>query len=126
MFLRRPGNQAQFSRHVQAELCATPFSALERWVIDHLDGDLSVYSMAQQVGQSERHFYRRFVEEIGRTPATWVRDLRIEEARRQLELGASSLKDVARRCGFGDEQRLRRAFRSRLGVTPSAYGARFG
>lgn len=126
LYLRRPGDQAQFSRHVAAELHDTPFAALESWVLDHLDADLSVAALADRAGLSERQFYRRFTEEIGASPATWVRDLRLAAARRHIEQGARSLKDVARRCGFGDEQRLRRAFQARLGITPSDYAQRFG
>ena len=126
IYLRRPGDQAQFSRHVAAELRDTPFAALESWVIDNLDADLGVAALAARAGLSERQFYRRFVAEIGASPAAWVRDLRLAAARRHIEQGARSLKDVARRCGFGDEQRLRRAFQARLGVTPSDYAQRFG
>lgn len=125
MFLRRPGHQAQFSQHVATELRDTPFTALERWVLDHLDGELVVPALAAQVGLSERHFIRRFTAEVGIAPAAWVRSLRMAAARRQIEQGAPNLKEVARRCGFGDEQRLRRAFVAALGVTPSDYAARF-
>jgi transcriptional regulator GlxA family with amidase domain len=126
IYLRRPGDQAQFSRHVAAELRDTPFAALESWVLDHLDADLSVAALADKAGLSERHFYRRFTDAIGSSPANWVRDLRLAAARRHIEQGARSLKDVARRCGFGDEQRMRRAFQARLGVSPSDYAERFG
>ena len=44
----------------------------------------------------------------------------------RLESGAHSLKDVARTCGFADEQNLRRAFRRHVGVAPSEYRERFG
>ena len=125
IYLRRPGDQAQFSRHVAAELRDTPFAALESWVIDNLDADLAVAALADRSGLSERQFYRRFTAEIGASPANWVRDLRLAAARRHIEQGARSLKDVARRCGFGDEQRMRRAFQAQLGVTPSDYAQRF-
>ena len=125
IYLRRPGDQAQFSRHVAAELRDTPFARLERWVFDHLDSDLSVTALAQQAGLSERQFFRRFIAEIGESPARWVRDLRLAAARRAIEQGTPSFKDVARRCGFGDEQRMRRAFQAQLGVTPSDYARRF-
>jgi transcriptional regulator GlxA family with amidase domain len=125
MYLRRPGDQAQFSRHLAIELKDTPFASLELWVAEHLGSDLSVKALAVQAGMSDRHFVRRFTAEIGCPPAAWVRNLRIEAARRQLEQGAATLKEVARRCGFGDEQSMRRAFQTRLGVTPSDYAARF-
>ena len=125
MYLRRPGDQAQFSRHLAIELKDTPFASLELWVTENLGTDLSVRALAAEAGMSERHFIRRFTAEIGCPPAAWVRNLRIEAARRQLEQGAATLKEVARRCGFGDEQSMRRAFQARLGVTPSDYAARF-
>lgn len=125
IYLRRPGDQAQFSRHVTAELSDTPFAALESWVLDNLDNNLSVAVLADKAGLSERQFFRRFLAEIGATPATWIRDLRVAAARRHIEQGARSLKDVARRCGFGDEQRMRRAFQLKVGVTPSDYAQRF-
>jgi len=56
-------------------------------------------------------FARLFAARIGRSPAHHVARLRIDAARRRIEEGASRLKDVARQCGFGDEQGLRRAFR---------------
>jgi transcriptional regulator GlxA family with amidase domain len=62
---------------------------------------------------------------MGATPAAYVARIRVEQARRRIEEGADRLKDVARNCGFGDEQRLRRAFRRALGVTPQEYRARF-
>lgn len=125
IYLRRPGDQAQFSPHVAAELRDTPFAALESWVLDNLATDLSAGTLAQFAGLSERQFYRRFTAEIGASPAAWVKDLRLAAARRHIEQGARSLKEVARRCGFGDEQRMRRAFQVRLGVTPSDYARRF-
>ena len=125
MYLRRPGNQAQFSRHLAMEVRDTPFASMELWVSENLGSDLSVRMLAAKAGMSERHFVRRFTADIGCPPATWVRNLRIEAARRQLEQGAVTLKDVARRCGFGDEQRMRRAFQARLGVAPSEYALRF-
>ena len=54
-----------------------------------------------------------------------MRRLRIEQARRRIEEGAARLKQVARDCGFADEQGLRRAFQLQLGITPAEYRARF-
>ena len=126
MFLKRPGGQAQFSRQLQAQQRDDKFGTLELWMLDNLDDDLSVERLANRAGMSIRHFSRRFAERFGCPPAAYVAKLRVEQARRRLEEGAGSLKDVARQCGFGDEQALRRAFQQQLGVVPQAYRARFG
>jgi transcriptional regulator GlxA family with amidase domain len=57
------------------------------------------------------------------TPAAYVLKVRLEEACRRLDGGAARLKDVARQCGFADEQNLRRAFRRKLGIAPGEYAA---
>ena len=37
-----------------------------------------------------------------------------------------SVKEIAAQYGFGDEERMRRAFLRKLGVAPSGYRERFG
>jgi len=125
MFVKRPGGQSQFSHFLEAQQRDDRFGDLELWMLEHLDADLSVEQLARRCSMSERHFARLFAARIGRPPATHVARLRIDAARRRIEEGAARLKDVARECGFGDEQRLRRAFRRSLGVTPQDYRQRF-
>lgn len=126
IYRKRPGGQAQFSRYLEAERRQDRLGELQLWILDHLDEDLPLERLAQAAGFSPRHFSRRFKAELGTTPGAYVARVRLEEARRRLESGAESLKDVARTCGFADEQNLRRAFRRELGVAPSAYRERFG
>ena len=126
IYRKRPGGQAQFSRFLEAEQRQDRLGELQLWILDHLEEDLPLERLASAAGMSARHFSRRFKDEMGATPAAYVGRLRLEEARRRLESGAHSLKDVARTCGFTDEQNLRRAFRRHVGVAPSAYRERFG
>jgi transcriptional regulator GlxA family with amidase domain len=126
MFLKRPGGQSQFSGHLSAQRRDDVFGALQLWIHEHLDDDLSVERLAQQANMSVRNFGRLFRRRLGSTPSEYVRRARLDEARRQIESdGRLRLKSVARRCGFRDEQQLRRAFRQGVGVTPLEYRARF-
>lgn len=125
MFLKRPGGQSQFSRFLAAQQHDDAFGRLELWILDHLDADLSVDSLAAHMNMSPRHFARLFAHRVGVTPAAYVRRVRVEDARRRIEDGITALKDVARRCGLTDAQMLRRAFRSSLRITPAEYRARF-
>ena len=124
MYLKRPGGQSQFSRFLSAERRDDVFGNLELWILEHLDADLSVESLARRADMSTRHFARMFTQRIGATPAAYVRRLRVEHARARIESGAARVKQVARECGFADEQKLRRAF-GRFGVSPAEYRARF-
>lgn len=126
VYRKRPGGQGQFSRFLEAERRGDVFGQLQLWVLDHLHEALPLERLAAVAAMSPRNFSRRFRAEVGVTPAAYVAKLRLEEARRRLEAGAANLKEVARTCGFLDEQNLRRAFRRQLGVAPTEYRARFG
>lgn len=125
MYLKRPGGQSQFSRHLAAQRRDDVFGNLELWILDHLDADLSVENLARRADMSPRHFARLFAQSMGMTPAAYVRRLRIEHARSRIESGVTRAKQVARESGFGDEQSLRRAFRQTMGITLADYRSRF-
>ena len=126
IYRKRPGGQAQFSRFLEAERREDRLAELQLWILEHVGEALPLERLAAEAGMSPRHLTRRFRAELGMAPAAYVGRVRLEEARRRLEGGAGSLKDVARQCGLGDEQNLRRAFRRSLGVAPRAYRERFG
>jgi transcriptional regulator GlxA family with amidase domain len=118
VYRRRSAGQPQLSRFLQAERRNDRFGQLQLWVLDRLAEDLSVERLAEAARMSPRNFSRRFKAEHGMTPAAFVTRLRVEEACRRIEAGPGLLKDIARQCGFGDEQALRRAVRRELGVLP--------
>jgi transcriptional regulator GlxA family with amidase domain len=126
LFVKRPGGQAQFSAQLAGQAAErAPLRELQAWMADHLDADLSVAALAARAAMSERHFARAFKAETGMTPGVYVEALRVERARLALEGGAVPIDAVARRCGFGTVETLRRAFARRLGVSPGAYRDRF-
>jgi transcriptional regulator GlxA family with amidase domain len=126
VFLKRPGGQAQFSVPLSLQAGEdSGFEQLHGWMQDNLTLDLKVETLAEHMGMSARTFARKYVEAVGRTPASVVEELRVEAARQALENTDLSLKQIAARCGFGDEDRMRRAFRRRLSVTPQDYRSRF-
>ena len=125
LFLKRPGGQSQFSRHLEAQKRDDVFGELELWMLENPRADLSVESLARRMNMSPRHFARQFRARLGASPGAYVRRQRVEQARRRIEEGASRLKRVARDCGFPDEQALRRSFQEFVGITPAEYRARF-
>jgi transcriptional regulator GlxA family with amidase domain len=128
VFLKRPGGQAQFSATLSAQSCdqGGAFDVLHAWIADHLDADLRVHQLAERISMSARNFARLYTAQVGATPAHAVETLRIEAAKRLLEGNRISIKIVAGRCGFGDYERMRRAFLRSVGIAPSEYRERFG
>jgi transcriptional regulator GlxA family with amidase domain len=126
LFLRRPGNQSQFSATLGARAPARAgLREVQRYAVENLAGDLSVEALARRAHMSPRHFARRFCAEVGITPARYVERVRIEAARRLLEESDEPIAVLARGCGFGTAETLRRAFLRTLGVGPAEYRRRF-
>jgi len=126
MFFKRPGGQMQFSRKGEAVPAGrAALQELQRWVAANPGLDHTVASLARRMDLSPRHFSRLFHSEVGITPATWVEEARVCAARRLLEQGGQTPKQVAAHCGFADADVLRRAFSRRVGVTPAEYRKRF-
>ncbi len=126
MFLRRPGNQTQFSAQLRAQLAHRPaLRDVQRRIADHPDADLSVETLAEHASLSPRQFARAFAAETGMTPGRYVDRTRLETARRLLEDTDDGIERIARTCGYGNPEAMRRAFQRALGVSPAEYRRRF-
>jgi transcriptional regulator GlxA family with amidase domain len=126
VFLRRPGNQAQFSAQLRAQVAQRrPLREVQQWITERPASDLSVGSLASRAGLSPRQFARTFAAETGMTPGKYVAGVRLEAARRRLEDTGDGIEQVARGCGYGTAEAMRRAFVSALGVSPAGYRDRF-
>ncbi|HLP03226.1 MAG TPA: helix-turn-helix domain-containing protein [Opitutaceae bacterium] len=126
LFLRRTGNQAQFSADITgaaAEL--SPLQEISAFVLAHAGEPLPVQRIAERVGMSARTLSRWCRKHLDESPAELVRRLRLGEARRLLEETNLPLKDVTARTGLGDQSTLWRVFTQDLGVTPAEYRQRF-
>ena len=123
----RPGGQSQFSAVLDRQLrdAGGRFDALHTWLAERIDEELKVDQLAGQVGMSPRNFARAYRQETGRTPAKTIELFRLDAARNLLEETDFSIGDIARRTGFGDSERFRRAMRRNLGLTPQQYRDRF-
>ncbi|MFG2449755.1 GlxA family transcriptional regulator [Streptomyces sp. NPDC048512] len=126
VFLRRPGNQAQFSVQLAAQTARRePLREVQQWISEHPGGDLSVESLAARARLSPRHFARAFQAETGTTPGRYVEGVRLEHARRLLEDTPDGVEEISRACGYGTPEAMRRAFVKTLGSAPAEYRRRF-
>jgi len=117
---RRPGGQSQFSALVELGGRSGRFAELMDWMRGHLSEPLPVERLAAEAAMSPRNFARAFTAETGTTPAKAVERLRLEAARTAVETGHSPIDRVAEAAGFGDPERMRRAFLRAFGQPPQA------
>jgi len=120
VYHRRPGGQSQFSALLDIERTEGRFTPLLGWARERLEDELSVEALAAHANMSPRNFARAFTAETGVTPAKAVERLRLEAARERVEHSAEPVECIAREVGFGDPERMRRAFVRAFGQPPQA------
>ena len=127
VFLKRPGGQAQFSVALRSQSGdGAQFDELHRWLADNLASTgLNVELLAEKAGMSPRNFSRVYKQKTGRSPGKAVELFRLEAARRMLEQSRRNIDQIARDCGFGDEEHLRMTFQRNLAISPLDYRKRF-
>ena len=126
MYLKRPGNQAQFSALLSAQSPdGSKLWELQSFIGENLHRDLNVETMASQVGMSPRNFARVFAREVGMPPGRFVDRMRVEKARLFLEQSELAISEISTRCGYGSAEAMRLAFDRHLNVVPREYRRRF-
>jgi transcriptional regulator GlxA family with amidase domain len=118
LYHRRAGGQSQFSALLELEPKSDRIQNVLRHAKQNLRDSLSVEKLAEVAHLSPRQFSRLFHSETGQSPARAVENLRVEEARIMVEGGEHSIDEVAAHTGFGDRDRMRRAFLRAFGHPP--------
>ena len=124
---QRDGGQRQFIPRPEPKArIGSGLAALQDRVRATLNEDWPIERMAQTAGTSSRTLARRFHEELGTTPLSWLKVERVTRAAELLETDHIPLADVWDICGFGSAETFRRDFRKVMGVPPAKYRDRLG
>lgn len=94
---------------------------LQERILAHLGQPLTLADMASWVNLSPYHFARLFRATFGCAPYQYVQEQRLIRARDLLRSEKHKITAIALSCGFNDSSQFSRAFKSRFGITPSAY-----
>ncbi|GHF31000.1 transcriptional regulator [Kordiimonas sediminis] len=124
LYVRRPGNQAQFSAPLSLQTAQNKeIEKILNWVLDHPADAASVTELAEIAGLSERTLIRRCKKLTGLSPARYVERIRLDLARQSLLSPDISLKTVAAQSGFSSVDSFSRAFERVFEMRPAAYRA---
>jgi transcriptional regulator GlxA family with amidase domain len=118
VYHRRAGGQSQFSTLLELDPKSDRIQRALDYARRNLKSALSVQELAGVAALSPRQFSRAFRAETRQSPAKAVEHLRVEAARVLMEQGRHSMDAIAEETGFGDRERMRRAFLRKLGQSP--------
>jgi AraC-like DNA-binding protein len=130
-YLRKPlemiALRASLARAIHAyEERPSPVECARQYLAEHLDRAHTTASLAREVGLSERHLHRQFVEAYGMTPRRYLIRLRLERAAELLRTTPLGVEKIARRVGCLSLVTFVRQFRRAFGHTPTEWRALHG
>lgn len=107
----------------QGDKSHTPEAIIQAidYCLEHLHEPITVDDLANASGYSRFHFSRLFKKHQGTSPANFIRNLRLQHAIRLLQSEIISVKEVADRCGFTNDNYFCKVFRQEFGTSPNLY-----
>ncbi|MCT4591416.1 MAG: response regulator [Carboxylicivirga sp.] len=85
------------------------------------NSELSVEWIADQIGLSSVHLYRKLKSIAGMTPSKYIRSFRLKRAVQLLEQNKLRISEIAYMAGFTDPKYFRKCFKQEFDVSPSEY-----
>ena len=85
------------------------------------NSDLGVDDIADRVGISRVHLYRKMKELTNQTPHNFIKNLRLKQAARLLEDPKQSITEVMYACGFSNSASFSTMFKNMYGMSPRDY-----
>ena len=113
---------ARVSRHGKVPNAAMPewlFQAMEL-IRSQYSRNLSLSEIAAASGVHRVTLAVAFRHYLGRSVGTYITDLRVAHARRELQATHRPIAEIAQEAGFYDESHMGRVFRRRFRVAPGA------
>ncbi|MFC0407117.1 GlxA family transcriptional regulator [Roseomonas elaeocarpi] len=126
MYHRRAGGQSQHSALLNLATRSDRIQDALAYAKANLGKPLGAEELARAARLSPRQFTRLFRSETGTSPSKAIEALRLEAARLLLEQGRLPIEEIAHEAGFGNRERMRRAFMRTYGEAPQAIRSNAG
>ena len=93
-----------------------------KYVEDNLDNaDISVETMAAELGMSRVHLYKKLTAITDLTPSEFIRQIRLRYAEQLLRKSQLTVAEVAYKVGFNNPRYFSKYFKEMYGMIPSEY-----
>lgn len=117
-------DSAPVSLHKHMQPDGLPASKLRKvldYVDNHLNQELSLETMASDVGLTTYYFARLFKQSTGKSFHQYVIYQRVENAKQLLQQSELAIAQIAAECGFANPSHLAFHFKRIVGVTPKKF-----
>jgi transcriptional regulator GlxA family with amidase domain len=113
IYFRRSDSHSQTSVYLDYRNHLNPgIHRLQDWLIEHLDRKITIDEMARMVNMSSRNLTRTFKGQTGISINRYITLLRLELAGTLRHSPGITMREIAGRCGFGNERQLQRILKA--------------
>lgn len=97
----------------------------QKYIEGSLNERLSVEELSSKFAIGRRNFDRRFIKATGNTPLEYAQRVKIESAKKELEVSRKTINEVMYEVGYSDLKAFRELFRKITGMSPLEYRNRY-
>ena len=94
---------------------------VQQWMQTHFYQPFDLNSLSNLANMSARHFSRRFKTAVGKSPFSYINDLKINAAKELLRETNLLHQEIADQLGYTDNGYFARRFKQSTKLTPSEY-----
>jgi len=98
---------------------------VQEFIEENFRQSMQVSQLADMVNITPRTLNRRFQSCVAMRPIEYIQAVRIEQAKRLLELGDVTIKSLAEQVGYDDISSFTRLFKRATELTPKEYQDKF-
>ena len=95
--------------------------SIRLYILDNLQNGVTVQDVARQMAISERQLSRICYHEFGISVGEYIRQLKMEQAKRLLEETDLTIEEIAERLGYSDRFVFSKAFSGYEGMSPAQF-----
>lgn len=89
------------------------------YIEEHLEDEISIFSISKEFGYSMYHFIRLFSAMTGHTPNDYIQRRRLSEASKEIYNTDKKIIDIAMKYQFNSHENFSRAFKKMVGMSPT-------
>ncbi len=100
-------------------------SMVEDYIRNNYRKEITMQDAARAINYSEPYFCKMFKQQFGQNFTAYLKEFRVEEAKKLLHQPDVNVKEIGKRVGYPDSNYFARVFRGITGESPTEYRMRF-
>jgi len=98
-----------------------PIRKAQEYIENNVMERITIDELASKFAIGRRHFERRFKKATNNTPVEYMQRVKIEAAKKQLEISRKNVSEVMYEVGYSDTKAFRTVFKKITGLSPVDY-----